>query len=160
MEQNAVDTLNDLILINNDRTKGYELVLKNLKPEDEDLKSLFLELEAQSRQFNEQLTNLVSKSGLQPETSTSVSGRLHRRWMDIKAAFFGNSRESLLIECERGEDASKEAYNEALHDDNMLNELQLNVIATQAAQQKISHDQIKALRDEAAQKKRVGKHHT
>jgi uncharacterized protein (TIGR02284 family) len=155
MEQHAADTLNDLILINNDRIKGYEQVLKNLKPEDRDLEIPFLQLEAQSRHFNDQLTKLVLDSGLPPETGTSVSGRLHRRWMDIKATFSGNSRESLLIECERGEDASKEAYGDALHEDNMLNDLQLNVIATQAAQQLSGHDQIKALRDEAIRKSRL-----
>lgn len=154
MEQTAVDTLNDLILINNDRIKGYELTLKNLKAKDKDLANFFLQLEAQSREFNDRLIELVLESGLQPETGTSVSGRLHRRWMDIKATFTGNSRESLLIECERGEDACKEAYNEALHEEHMLNDMQLNVIAEQAAQQKASHDQVRTLRDEEIKKDR------
>ena len=36
-----VDVLNDLVMINNDRITGYQRAVKELKPGDADLKSLF-----------------------------------------------------------------------------------------------------------------------
>jgi uncharacterized protein (TIGR02284 family) len=148
MQQTAIETLNDLILINNDRIKGYERAIKDSKSKYEDLNALFKEMISQSRKFNEALMNLVRMAGFQPETEGSLSGKLHRTWMDIKTTFTGNSRKTLLIECERGEDASKEAYNEALREDNDLTDAQRELIATQAKEQNESHDKIKALRDE------------
>jgi uncharacterized protein (TIGR02284 family) len=149
MQQTAIETLNDLILMNNDRIKGYERALKDNKSKYEDLVLLFREMIGQSIQFNEELKALVSAAGSQPETESSLSGKLHRTLMDFRAAFTGNIRKRLLIECEKGEDASKETYNEALHEDNGLTDAQREIIAAQAKAQSASHDRIKALRDEA-----------
>jgi len=149
MGQTAIYTLNDLILINNDRIKGYEKALKDTEEKDADLRPVFVDMIEQTRRFNKELAALVEQEGSLPETESSVSGKLHRAWIDIRATFTGNSRKSLLIECERGEDASKEAYNEALHEDNGLSPAQSEIIAAQALEQSRSHDKIKALRDEA-----------
>ncbi len=148
MKLTAVETLNDLILINNDRVKGYERALKETKEKDADLRDIFRQMMAQSRRFNEALISLVRQSGSNPETETSFSRKLHRTWMDIKSTLTGNTRKSILMECERGEDASMEAYNEALHEDNGLTETQQQIIAEQAAEQKVSHDTIRDLRNQ------------
>ncbi len=149
MKLTAVETLNDLILINNDRVKGYERALKETKDKDADLRDIFRQMMAQSKRFNDALVSLVRQAGSKPETESSFSGKLHRAWMDLKSSLTGNTRRSLLIECERGEDASKEAYNEALHEDNGLTETQQQIIAEQAEEQKASHDTIRELRDQA-----------
>lgn len=153
MQQTAIETLNDLILINNDRLKGYERALKDNKSKEADLDTLFHEMIEQTRRFNTALIALVEQSGSSPETESSFSGKLHRAWMDFKTSFTGHNRKNLLIECERGEDASKEAYNEALHEDNGLTDAQREIISAQAQEQKESHDRIKALRDEALSSK-------
>jgi len=147
MSTTGVQVLNDLLLINNDRIKGYEQALKETRDKDADLRALFSDMIGQTRKFNEQLKRLVEKAGAMPEMETSVSGRLHRAWIDLKAAFTGKSRKGLLAECERGEDASKEAYNEALHGGNELTEEQIDVLTQQAEEQQISHDRIKSIRD-------------
>ncbi|WP_243749147.1 PA2169 family four-helix-bundle protein [Mucilaginibacter agri] len=49
------------------------------------------------------------------ETGKSVSGTLHRAWIDVKSLFGGDDREGILSEAERGEDAIKKAYNDALN---------------------------------------------
>lgn len=51
-----------------------------------------------------------------PETGISVSGSLHRAWIDVKALFGGSDCKSILEECERGEDAIKKAYRNALEE--------------------------------------------
>lgn len=153
MQQTAVEILNDLILINHDRIKGYERAIKENKSKYEDLDVLFREMIDQSTRFNEELMSIVREGGSEPEMEGSLSGKLHRTWMDIKTTFTGNNRKSLLIECERGEDASKETYNEALHEASGLSDAQHDIIEAQAREQSLSHDKIKALRDEALKAK-------
>ena len=50
----AVEILNDLVEINNDRINGYERGLKELKDGDEDLRVLFLGFIDESRQMKMQ----------------------------------------------------------------------------------------------------------
>jgi uncharacterized protein (TIGR02284 family) len=145
----AAEVLNDLILMNNDRIKGYQKTMQNLRHEDEDLRPLFMEIIEQTQQFNEALSNEVKKLGVDVETHTSVSGKLHLAWIGIKATFTGKNRRALLAECERGEDALRSTYLEALHESSALSTEQWELISAQADQMKIIHDQIKALRDQA-----------
>jgi uncharacterized protein (TIGR02284 family) len=149
MNTPSAEVLNDLILMNNDRIKGYQKTMQNLRDQDEDLRTLFLEIIEQTRQFNEALSNEVKKLGVDVETQTSVSGKLHLAWIGLKTTFTGKSRKSLLAECERGEDAIKSTYMEALHESSALSTEQWELISAQADQMKVIHDQIKALRDQA-----------
>src|SRR5882757_10211291 len=102
--QAAIETLNDLILINNDRIKGYEHATKELKDKDSELKHLFTNMIAKSHQFKMEIATEVAALGHDIERGTSTSGKLHRTWLDVKAAFSGHSKKSVLEECEFGED--------------------------------------------------------
>jgi len=53
-----------------------------------------------------ELQDLVVSLGGKPAVSPSLSGTLHRRWVDIKAAILGKDDEAILNECERGEDVA------------------------------------------------------
>lgn len=143
----GVEVLNDLLLVNNDRIKGYERALKETKEQDFDLKQLFQEIIAQTKRFNDELRSLVEKAGAMAETQTSISGRLHRVWMDIKTTLSGSKRKILLAECERGEDASKEAYSEALHGEHKLTNEQIDLLTQQADEQELVHNRIRDLRN-------------
>lgn len=151
MNATAAETLNDLILVNNDRIQGYQRAIRDTAVKDDDLKAVFKEMIDQSQLFNRDLIREVEAGGFKAETETSVSGKMHRAWIDIKLTFSGNSRKSLLTECEKGEDAAKEVYSEALHEDNGLSNTQRELVAAQAMALQLSHSQIKALRDAAMQ---------
>ena len=58
-----------------------------------------------------------SKSIPIPETSGSVSGGLHRAWVDIKSTITRMDEAAVLAECQRGEDVAGQAYEEALAKD-------------------------------------------
>jgi len=45
---------------------------------------------------------------------TTASGKIYRAWMDVKAVFTGHDRETILSNCEAGEDAAQRAYTSAL----------------------------------------------
>lgn len=149
MEQatKTAEVLNDLIEINNDRIEGYTRALEETKAEDADLKALFENYVQQTRGFNDELSSEVIKYGEAPEEGTRLTGKLHRLWLDVKATFTGHDRKSILEECERGEDASKRAYEAALEDAAELPPDIVNIIQRQASEQREGHDKIKALRD-------------
>lgn len=143
------EILNDLILINNDRITGYEKAIAELKSEDSDLKSLFMEMIRESHQHKMALATEVQTLGEEIEEGTTNSGKIYRAWMDVKAAFTGHDRKTVLSNCEFGEDAAQKAYKMALEEEGLSSALR-TLITTQKAALKNSHDQIKALRDSEA----------
>jgi len=138
--------LNDLIQINNDRIIGYERAIKELKDEDHDLKALFVQMIGESHQYKLTLASEVAASGEDIDTGTTNSGKIYRVWMDVKAAFTGHDRKSILENCEFGEDAAQKAYKVALEDDDVPAFIN-SIIADQKESLKLSHDRIKELRD-------------
>ena len=142
----TIEVLNDLIQINNDRIEGYEKALKELKPEDSDLKALFSSMISESHEIRLALGTEVNSLGGDMENSTTTSGKIYRAWMDVKAVFTGHDRHTVLSNCEAGEDAAQRAYRDALGDDELPAYVR-EMIVEQQLTLKSSHDQIKALRD-------------
>jgi uncharacterized protein (TIGR02284 family) len=145
-QEKTVEVLNDLIEINNDRADGFDKAASDLSDENIDLKATFDKLSSDSRTNVTELAGLVGRNGENPDTGNTVLGTLHRAWIDIKASFGGDDRHSILAECERGEDAIKKAYRDALQE-NELGENVRSVLLKQQDAINISHDAIKALRD-------------
>ena len=143
----TTSVINDLIEINNDRVAGFEKAIADINDENIDLKAIFQEYAEQSRKNGQELAAIVG-SVEEVETGNSVSGTLHRAWIDVKSLFGGSDRASILSEAERGEDAIKKAYQDALSS----NELPSNAIETVRSQAQginSAHDKIKLLRDAA-----------
>jgi uncharacterized protein (TIGR02284 family) len=143
------ETLNDLVEINNDRIVGYEKAIEELHPEDSDLKSLFAQMIVESQRLKMELATEVQRYGSDIETGTTNSGKIYRAWMDVKAIFTGHDRKTVLNNCEFGEDAAQKAYKTALEMDNLSDDVRA-LITKQKAQLRVSHDEIKALRDAVA----------
>ena len=148
METLTVNTeiLNDLIQINNDRIAGYEKALKELQPEDSDLKALFVKMIGESHKYKMTLATEVQTLGAEVESGTTNSGKVYRAWMDVKAIFTGHDRKTILNNCEFGEDAAQKAYKMALDEEDLSANLR-SIITEQKAALRTSHDEIKALRD-------------
>ena len=56
----------------------------------------------------------VRALGGDPEKAGSMSGSVHRGWINIKSAVTGKNDASIIAEAERGEDIAKKAYEEAV----------------------------------------------
>ncbi len=143
----TLETLNDLVKINNDRIEGYEKATLDLEEGNEDLKELFTSLIGESQQNKMELGQEIQVLGADIENTTSTSGSLHRTWLQVKAAFTGHSTKSVLEECEFGEDAIKKAYATAL-DEEHLPAFIKDIISNQKIAIDQAHDDIKALRDQ------------
>ena len=146
----SVSTLNELVLINNDRVAGYEKALEEINAKDAtatgNLVSLFNNYLSDSKRFSNELAAQVQAEGGEVETGTMVSGKLFRAWMDVKALFTGKDTHAILASCETGEDAAQRAYQSALGEEE-LSSTAREIILRQQADLKRAHDQIKLLRD-------------
>jgi len=151
MENNkaTIETLNDLVQINNDRIKGYENAIKETK-DDGELVSIFNNKILESQQFKSTLTEEVQVLGADADNTTSISGTIHRTWLEVRAAFTGHSEKSILEDCEFGEDAIKKAYQSALNEEYLPAYIR-DILNDQQAILSQSHDEIKALRDSVEQ---------
>lgn len=141
----VISILNGLIETCKDGQQGFAEAAEGV--DRSDLKSLFYEFSQQRSQFAGELQSLVQTLGGDPEKSGSVSGAIHRGWMNLKAAIAGNDEKAILNECERGEDSAKNAYQDALTQ--ALPAYIAETVQTQSTSVIQAHDRIKALRDAA-----------
>jgi len=139
----VISILNDLIQTCKDGQEGFREAAEGV--DRSDLRTFFHSCSLERAGFAGELQTLVRELGGDPEDEGSFSGALHRGWIDLKAAIAGNDDESILAECERGEDAAKRSYNDAIKED--LPENIRRVVETQGISVRDKHDRIRALRD-------------
>jgi uncharacterized protein (TIGR02284 family) len=144
-----VEILNDLVMINNDRISGYQRAIKELTPDDGDLKSLFDGMIIESQKMKSGLANEIQVLHGDVEKGSTEMGKIYRAWMDVKAVFTGESRHSILSNCEEGEDAAQKAYKKAL-DTEKLPAFLRDLLNQQLETLKDSHDEIRTLRNQYA----------
>lgn len=147
--KDTAGVLDDLIKINNDRIEGYEKAIKDIKPEDADLRLIFLRAIDQSRKIKMVLGTEIQTLGESMPAGTSGSGAIHRAWLELKATFSGHSRHAILASCEFGEDAAQKAYESALKSEH-LPEYLATIVLGEKEELRSVHNEIKALRDQSA----------
>ncbi len=146
-----IDTLNDLIQISKDGEEGFRACAEDASERQAYYKNQFLERSQSCGQTVLELQNLVRALGGDPATHSSVSGTLHRQWLNLKTAILGKDDEVILNECERGEDAAVNAYRKALSEE-LPSDVRL-IIERQYQGVLANHDRVKALRDQVRARK-------
>lgn len=144
--EKAIDALNSLITINNDRIQGYENASE--ETEEPDLKNLFAKFISTSESCKQELITEVRTMGGEIAEGTKVSGKFFRAWMDIKAAISGKDRKAILNSCKNGEDKAIETYTDVIEDKTEhLSTEQKNMIIAHKSLIKSDQDHIKSLLD-------------
>ena len=110
--QETVDSLQILLEKNYDAEAGYKEAM--LKAENTRLKNYLKERAALRNRFATELSDALIRLDEKPREKGSVTGDLHRTWMNIKQALSSDKDESILEECIRGEKSSVEEYEEIL----------------------------------------------
>jgi uncharacterized protein (TIGR02284 family) len=140
----VISTLNGLIQTCIDGEEGFRTCAEDIR--DSQLKTFFADRAQSCRTAATQLQDLVVSLGGRAESSGSLAGTLHRRWVDIKSAITGKDDEAILNECERGEDVAVRSYRDALEKD--LPEHVRIIIERQYQGVLKNHAQVKQLRDQ------------
>lgn len=143
MNHDTDSILNNLIETCKDGEQGYLTCSENATSPE--LKTLFASQARERGALASELQQQAQSLGITPETRGSISGAIHRGWVDLKAAITGQDDLAILNECERGEDAALKAYRSALAKE-MPQPLR-EIVARQAESVQRAHDQIKALRN-------------
>ncbi|NBA94668.1 PA2169 family four-helix-bundle protein [Pseudomonas sp. R5(2019)] len=143
LNKEVISVLNDLIEVSKDGEKGFRTCAEDIK--NPELKTLFIGRSQGCATAAAELQAEVRALGGDPETSTSISGDLHRRWVDIKSMVTGKSEEAVLNEAERGEDHALKHYKKAL--EKTLPANVRGLIERQYHGVQSNHDQVKALRN-------------
>ncbi len=140
-----VSMLNGLIEISRDGVQGFRTCAEDTH--DASLK-MYFENRAQScEQAVLTLSAEVRRYGGDPDTGGTVTGALHRAWVDLKAAITTRDNLAVLEECERGEAAAVIAYENALREE-LPGDLRA-LLDQQYEGAKRNHDRVRQLRDTA-----------
>ena len=145
MEAKALQAgLNELLETLKDGQRGYTEAMTDV--EDADLKQIFKKYAAQRSEYITELEDQMHKLNLHPEEESSITGTVHRAFINLKSMVTGKDRHSILAECERGEDYAKKAYETAQKLQEVPGALK-TLIERQAAGIKQGHDEMRSLRD-------------
>ncbi|HAO28692.1 MAG TPA: hypothetical protein DCQ68_15625 [Chryseobacterium indologenes] len=112
-----------------------------------DIKDDYDRMISQSKIMKSELINLIIEKKGSPEDSPSISGTVHRTWIDIKNSFtLGNLENSTLENVVFGEKAAIEAFQNAIDSGN-LSEKDNSIASEQLHQLKQSYDQFKKIEE-------------
>jgi uncharacterized protein (TIGR02284 family) len=114
-KDDVVNTLNNLIETSSDGEQGFRACADAVKSAQ--LKQMFEHAADRCAQAVSELQAKTRRLGGDPERSGSLSGSLHRGWVNIKSSIAGMDEAAVLAECERGEAIAEKAYEDALRKD-------------------------------------------
>ncbi|WP_435412978.1 ferritin-like domain-containing protein [Psychroserpens mesophilus] len=107
--------LNELLEKSYDAEQGFKKAAENI--ESNSLQKFFMSKAEERLQFRNELRQEIVANGCDiTEQNGSISGFLHRAWMDTKALFSSENEETMLEEVRNGEKAALNDYNEVLED--------------------------------------------
>jgi uncharacterized protein (TIGR02284 family) len=140
----VVDELNVLIETCKDGEYGFRTSAEHVKSTQ--LRQVFASRADECRRGATELQSLVTRLGGKADRGSSVSGTMHRGWVDLKGMLTGDSDQAALNECERGEDAALARYRDAIR--KPLPDDVAAVVQRQYEGVKRNHDQIRTLRNQ------------
>lgn len=145
IQKETENKLNELLEKAYDAEKGFKKAAENT--EDHRLKTFFHDQARERSGYITELSDALRKRGMEvKENDGSISGSLHRAWIDTKALFSFDSDESMLEEVRNGEKAALKDYNEIL-DDPKINLEVRDILLKQKAAIQNSYDKADYLED-------------
>jgi len=106
--------LNDLLEKIYDAEKGYKKAAESVSHTG--LKNFFNRKAQERYDFGHELKEEIYAFGEKPDTKGSITGDIHRVWMDLKQFFGSDNAEAMLEEAIRGEKATVKEYEDVLND--------------------------------------------
>jgi len=110
---------------------------------DPQTKAVFQQYSRERAQMAQELQAEVRALGGDPEKAGSMSGSVHRGWINIKSVVTGKNDASIIAEAERGEDVAKNAYADAIKAS--LPSIVGAVVSRQAIKVREAHDRVRSM---------------
>jgi len=145
--EKATVVLNDLIKINNDRIICYQHVVDQSANLDNDLKRLFKNIISEGQKFKQELVDKIKELDGNPKDSLSLSGMVHRAWVELKVTFTGNTRNAMISFCEYNEEIGQHAYRAALTVSAEMNKEVYELIERQLSALQVTYASISKCRE-------------
>ena len=143
-KEDLIDVLNTLIEVSKDGEFGFSTCAEYARSPA--LRTLLQRRADDCGEAARELQVAVQRHGGRPQLDGSVAGSLHRGWVAARTMLSGYRDETILEECERGEDLALRQYADAI-----ANPLPADVHAMlqrHLAGVSRTHDQIRRLREE------------
>ncbi|WP_228852126.1 ferritin-like domain-containing protein [Aegicerativicinus sediminis] len=112
--ENVGNKLNELLERTYDAEKGFKKAAENA--DNSALQSYFNQKAQERYDFGHELKSEIRSFGQEVEKGGSITGSLHRTWMDVKSLFSADDAESMLEEAIRGEKAALDEYDDVLEE--------------------------------------------
>ena len=112
LEPETIESIQRLIQANLDSYEGYQNAAQDVQ--NARLRELFQDLAMSRSRQAASLQTYVTWNREEPEQEGTLRGKIHRAWMNARAALNSGDEEVILIEASRGEDHIKELYEEIL----------------------------------------------
>ena len=139
--EKVIATLNSLIETAKDGEEGFRTAAEAIT--DPSTKTLFTQYSRDRAEMARELQAEVRKLGGDPDKAGSMSGTLHRGWINIKSAVTGRNDSTIIAEAERGEDVAKKAFQDALNES--LPPSTMSLLQQQSARVREAHDRVRTL---------------
>ena len=142
-DEHAVKAMNSLIETTLDSANGYREAAENADATQ--FKTMFQERSMRREELATRLQAEVRSFGGEPETSQSLMGKAHNKFVELKNALTGGDDKSVIDEVERGEDVIKAKYETVLKDEHLPPRAR-EVITEAYRSIKADHDEVSRLK--------------
>ncbi|HYE61963.1 MAG TPA: PA2169 family four-helix-bundle protein [Phycisphaerales bacterium] len=139
-----VPMLHDLLQICMDGVKGFDLAADKVPPQHA---GMFRQFSDERERCANELRNEIKRRGGDADDAAKkgdLTGAMHRGWINLKAALTSGEK-AVIDECERGEDAAVEAYQNALNENALPPDVEV-ILSRHYRLVKNAHDQVAAIK--------------
>ena len=141
--EHAVHVLNDLISLTLDSANGYKEAADNT--ESSQFKSMFQMRSQRRYELTRELQEEVRSFGGKPEDDQSLMGKMHNKFVDVKAALTGHDDKAVINEVERGEDTIRDKFRDASADNDLPEHARM-LVSRAYSQIKADHDEVSRIK--------------
>lgn len=139
----TTSTIKDLLQTLEDGKDGFQKASESVK--DSQYKTLFAGFSAERQEMIDEL--VAYSSADHSDAKSTITGALHRGWINLKAALTSGDDHAILAECERGEDHAVAEFRKALKEP--LPSEALATVESISTRILAVHNQVRDLRDAA-----------
>jgi uncharacterized protein (TIGR02284 family) len=151
MKKETLDGLQHLIEFNLDSADVLEAAAKRVDAAP--YARLFRQISGERRRQAEELQSYVCVNAEEPKTKGTAAGSIRKVWVDFRSALNGGDNYVVMIEAERSEDRILEKYEDVLN--KTAGSPVNDVLMRHLRAVKGWHDQVRRLRDDIKQVKKV-----